>query len=161
MPDMETLIRKQSKKWISPKVEKITVEVICYLFVLLFIYAATSKLIGYDKFQLQISKSPIITDFALILAWLVPLSEIIIAVMLLFNRTIMLGFYAALTLMLLFTFYIYAILNYSETIPCSCGGVLQKMSWSQHLVFNGVFVGLAVIGILLQTKIDKRRLHSL
>lgn len=154
---METTLNKHSKGWMSDKARRVVVDVICYLFVLLFLYAATSKLMDYDKFQLQISKSPIITDFASVLVWLVPGLEIVISLALLIERTRLIGLYAAFALMLLFTFYIYAILNYSDSIPCSCGGVLQKMTWDQHLIFNIVFVVLGIVGILLQGKINEKK----
>jgi hypothetical protein len=57
--------------------------------------------------------------------------------------------YASLTLMTIFTAYIIAILQFSYTIPCSCGGVLSKLSWQTHLVFNIGFMVLAAAGILL------------
>lgn len=154
---METTMDKPSKGWLSKRTRSIIVDVICYLFVLLFLYAATSKLMEYDKFLLQMGKSPIITDFANILVWLVPTLEIAISISLMFEKTRLMGLYAAFALMLLFTLYIYAILNYSDFIPCSCGGVLQKMTWNQHLVFNIVFVALGIVGILLQEKINEKR----
>lgn len=152
-------MNKQSSTWFSDKRKSTLVDIICYLFVLLFLYAATSKLIEYDKFQLQISKSPIITDYAHILVWMVPALEIIISIMLLVERTKMLGLYAAFGLMLMFTVYIYAILNYSDSIPCSCGGVLQKMTWDQHLIFNIIFVILGIIGVILHTKNTDNKVH--
>jgi len=32
-------------------------------------------------------------------------------------------------------------------MPCSCGGVLEKMSWSDHLVFNISFVILSLVAL--------------
>lgn len=154
---METTMNKQSKVWLSDKTKRTIVDIIIYLYVLLFLYAATSKLMEYDKFQLQISKSPIITDFSTILVWMVPALEIIISVMLLINRTVMFGLYAAFGLMCLFTAYIYTILNISDHIPCSCGGILEMLGWREHLIFNIAFVGLALIGILLQAKITEKK----
>src|SRR5690606_28267369 len=46
--------------------------------------------------------------------------------------------------------YIAAILNLGVFIPCSCGGVLEKLGWTEHLVFNCVFVALALVGIVLE-----------
>ncbi len=133
------------------------VSIITALYILLFLYAATSKLIDYQKFEVQLAKSPILTDFAFILVWLVPSVEIIIAVLIIIPRTIMLGLYGALALMSMFTAYIISILNFSDTIPCSCGGILQRMGWSEHLVFNVIFVILAIMGILLQAKIIENK----
>ncbi|TKC62205.1 hypothetical protein FBD94_08260 [Pedobacter hiemivivus] len=154
---METTMNKKSKGWFSDKTKRTIVDIIIYLYVLLFLYAATSKLMEYDKFQLQISKSPIITDYAYILVWMVPALEIIISIMLIINRTVMLGLYAAFGLMSLFTAYIYTILNFTDSIPCSCGGVLEKLGWTEHLIFNIAFIALALIGILMQAKIIEKK----
>jgi len=140
-----------SKKSLSPgatRSGRIITDIICYAFVLLFLYAAVSKLLDYQQFELQIAKSPVVTDFAGILAWLVPVVEILVSILLLVPRTVSFGLFGALALMSLFTAYIIAILNFSENIPCSCGGVLEHMSWQQHLVFNLGFVLLAIMGIL-------------
>ena len=154
---METSINKQSRFHISDKTKATIVDIVAYLYVLLFLYAATSKLLEYDKSLLQMSKSPIITNYAHILVWMVPALEIIISIMLLINRTILLGLYAAFGLMCLFSAYIYAILNFTDSIPCSCGGVLEKLGWTEHLIFNIAFIALALIGILLQAKIEEKK----
>lgn len=39
-------------------------------------------------------------------------------------------------------------------MPCSCGGILEKMNWNQHLLFNICFCVLAVPAILLQSKLN-------
>ncbi len=41
------------------------------------------------------------------------------------------------------------ILNYSEFIPCSCGGILEKMDWKTHLIFNIATVIVAAFTIVL------------
>ncbi|MFN0293594.1 MauE/DoxX family redox-associated membrane protein [Pedobacter helvus] len=151
---MENQITLQ-KRFIN---KKLVVDLICYAFFILFLYASTSKLIDYEKSELQMSKSPIITDFAFILVWLVPLTEIAIAIMLMISRTRRFALYASLGLMSLFTAYIIAILYFTDNIPCSCGGVLEKMSWDQHLIFNIVFMCLGITAILLQTKIYEKKM---
>ena len=47
----------------------------------------------------------------------------------------------------------FIILNFIPDIPCSCGGVLEKMSWNEHLIFNIAFVVLGLVAILLQNVI--------
>jgi hypothetical protein len=115
----------------------------CISFILLFIYAALSKVLDYETFSLQLAQSPLLSAYAEIIALSVPGLEVIIALLLLFPRFRILGLYAAFTLMVMFTAYIYIILNFSDFVPCSCGGVLEDLSWSQHLVFNAVFIVLA------------------
>ncbi|MEJ0103736.1 MAG: MauE/DoxX family redox-associated membrane protein [Bacteroidota bacterium] len=128
------------------------IDIICFLFVLLFIYAAASKLLDYQKFRVQLGQSPILTAFAGWVAWMIPAIEIAISVMLAVERLRLIGLYASFSLMTMFTTYIVVITKYSEYVPCSCGGILQNMTWNQHLVFNIVFTILAVIGILLYSK---------
>jgi uncharacterized membrane protein YphA (DoxX/SURF4 family) len=132
-------------------VRQLLVQLIAGLYILLFLYTATSKLADYSNFQLQMSKSPFITNYSAILVWLVPIAEIGIALLLIFPKTILLGLYSSFSLMVLFTLYVFGILHFSQEIPCSCGGIVSAMSWQQHLVFNCVFVVLAVLAIVLQT----------
>src|SRR5690606_10893575 len=49
--------------------------------------------------------------------------------------------------MVAFTVYIYLILNYSDFVPCSCGGILEKLGWTEHLIFNAAAVLLSIVGI--------------
>ncbi|MCG8321914.1 MAG: hypothetical protein MI921_20625, partial [Cytophagales bacterium] len=133
----------------SDKTKKVALEIICFLFILLFTYAAVTKLIDYQKFTVQIGQSPLLTDFAGVLAWAVPGVELLIAGMLAITRLRMVGLYAAFSLMVMFTAYIIAILQFSDSIPCSCGGVLEAMGWTEHLIFNIGFVLLGFTGIVL------------
>ncbi|RAV30413.1 MauE/DoxX family redox-associated membrane protein [Sinomicrobium soli] len=129
--------------------KKVLVEMICLLFILLFVYAAVSKLTDYGKFKAQLGQSPILTDFAGIIAVMVPAIEIAIAVLLVFPSMRRLALYTSYYLMTLFTVYIIAVLNFSSHVPCSCGGILEKLGWIEHIVFNLIFVGLALTGIYL------------
>jgi hypothetical protein len=133
------------------KKKAITVDIICILFVILFIYAATSKLFDYDNFKAQLGRSPLLARFWNWI-WLVPVIEIVIAALLPIPKTQLVGLYASFSLMTMFTAYIVAILGFSEFIPCSCGGVLSHMSWNGHLWFNATFIFLALTGIILQSK---------
>jgi len=135
----------------SALTRNIIVETICLLFVLLFVYAAVSKLLDFENFQLQVAQSPLLTAYAGFFSCVVIALEIVIAVLLSIPALRLSGMFAAFTLMVLFTIYIFIILNYSPYVPCSCGGILEKMGWKEHLVFNLAFVFLAAAGIVLKT----------
>lgn len=134
---------------------KIVIEIICSLLVLLFIYTGLSKMFNYSEFRLQLGKSPFITRFANPVAWTLPAIEILVALALTFKRTRLIGLYASLFLMTMFTTYIYAMLNYSYDLPCSCGGIISKMSWGQHFWFNAGFTTLSIVAILIYPKPNK------
>lgn len=125
------------------------IEIIAAMYILLFIYAGVSKLLDIELFRVQISQSPLLTDMAGLLSWAVPGLEVVIAMSLVFEKTRLAGFYASLFLMVAFTGYIVLASRFSDFVPCSCGGVIQQMSWNEHLVFNLFFVAIAVVGILL------------
>lgn len=127
-------------------------DVIVFLFMFLFVYAAVSKLAEYDLFRAQLGKSPLLTRYAGIFSWLVPGIELIVAGMLFIPRFQLAGLYGAFTLMLGFTAYIAFILTFSPYVPCSCGGILSSMGWGEHLVFNVVFLLLATAGVIAYVK---------
>lgn len=126
------------------------IEVIACILIILFVYAGVTKMFDYQKFVSQIGQSPLLTKWSGLLAWSIPALEVVIALLLALSRTRSIGLYASFTLMTFFTAYIIAATRFSDFVPCSCGGVIEIMSWSQHLVFNVIFMALAVIGIVLE-----------
>lgn len=132
--------------------KKNIVEIISCLFFFLFLYAAFNKILDYQNFKIQISQSPILTSFANQVAWFIPMVEIVIAILAIIPKYRIIGLYASFGLMFLFTAYIIAILNFSDHIPCGCGGILGHLQWKQHLIFNIVFVVFGIIGIFLHTR---------
>ena len=133
--------------------------VIAILVIILFVYAALAKLTDYANFQFGLSESPIISPIAGFLAWAIPAGELVIAVMLVVPAWRLFGLIASFILMLLFTFYIGGMLMMGTDIPCSCGGILEDMSWGMHIVFNSVYVILIAIGMWLEYKKVKSIKH--
>lgn len=131
------------------------VTIIALLYILLFVYAAVSKLLDFENFRIQLGQSPLLTAFASWVSWLTPMVELLIAVLLIFKKSRLMGLFSSTVLMSMFTVYIFLILNYSDYVPCSCGGVLEKLGWTEHLIFNIVFTILGLLGVLL---IDKRKI---
>jgi uncharacterized membrane protein YphA (DoxX/SURF4 family) len=132
---------------LAAKTKSLIIEIIVMLYILLFVYAAVSKILDFDTFQVQLGQSPLLSAFAGWVAIGVPFLEFFIVLLLVFPKWRLMGLYAAFSLMVLFSAYIVVILNFSSFVPCSCGGILENMSWDQHLAFNIVFVMLALIGI--------------
>jgi uncharacterized membrane protein YphA (DoxX/SURF4 family) len=122
--------------------------IISYLFILLFVYAAVNKILEFENFQAQLGQSPLLSAFTGFISYAILTVEIIVAIALSIPKSRLIGLYAAFLIMVMFTAYIVVILNYSSFIPCSCGGILEKMEWKGHLVFNIGFCILAVWGII-------------
>jgi len=131
------------------KIKSNAVEIICYLFILLFVYAAAGKLLDFEEFRVQIGQTPMLSAFANNIAGAVPAIEILVSLMLFIPKLRLKGLFAAFSLMIMFTTYIIIILNFTSYIPCSCGGVLEELGWTEHLIFNLIFILLALTAIIL------------
>ena len=132
-------------KAILKKAKGILVEVIVYSFVLLFVYTAASKLMTIDTFQHVLTKYPLIGKHSAVIAYLVPISELLVAAILIVPATKKYGLVVSTILMALFLAYIIYMLVSKSSLPCSCGGIISKLSWQQHIWFNSIFLLLAII----------------
>ena len=132
---------------------QILIECISALLILLFLYASMSKFMDFHTFTGEMMNQPLPHYLSRFLIWFIPITEIVLCLLLLFERTRLLGLYGSLGFMSLFTIYsIIIILNFFGRIPCSCGGVIKRLTWRQHIVFNLFFVALSISGIILQRR---------
>lgn len=125
------------------------IETVSALFILLFVYTSVSKSLEFAAFRNTIQSFPIIGYYASFITSMVILSEVIIAFLLVFPFTRHTGLYGSLFLMIIFSVYIGYALLFESKLPCTCGGVLRRMNWTQHLFFNLFFTALALTGVLL------------
>lgn len=137
--------------------KKISLQVICALLLFLFLYTGLQKLTTINHFRNVLTNAPATRPFAAVLAVGIPIIELITAVCLFFPRFRPAGLYTSFILMLCFTVYIGCMLAFASDLPCNCGGVLQSLSWPQHLVFNIFFLLLAITGIFLSKNTRLRK----
>ncbi len=126
--------------------------IISYFFAFLFIYTSVSKILDFEKFQVQISQSPILSPYSHFISYGVIITELVIVGLLITSKIMRMGLLAFCGIMSAFTMYIYLILNYTGSVPCSCGGIIESMSWDQHLTFNIACIILAVVAIVITFK---------
>lgn len=125
------------------------VDMICELLILLFAYAAISKLNDRQHFELVLGEMLLMKHVAGFLSFALPVTELIVCALLFLGRTRLFGLYVSVSLLISFTIYIGSMILFASKLPCSCGGVLEQMSWRQHLVFNAVFIMLSATAIKL------------
>jgi len=135
--------------------KKTIVEVTSILYIILFLYTGISKLIDYSIFREQIAESPILMPIAKPIAVILPWVEFFVVFLLTIPRWRLKGLYMSLGLMTIFIIYIVAILMSNKHLPCSCGGILQELSWTGHLVFNTVSFFLAILAIKIERDLRK------
>ena len=115
----------------------------------LFFYAAIVKLIDYDHAQASMRKQVFSNSIADILTWLVPAAELITVLFLLYRPTQTLGLWTSLVLLILFTAYIVlAMRGFLGERPCSCGGILQRLSYPWHILLNLLFLAISILGLI-------------
>ena len=130
---------------------QVVLECIAALLILLFLYASVSKFLDFKRFIDEMNNQPLPNSWTPFLVWGIPCLEIAISAALLFEYTRLLALYASLVLMTSFTIYsIMIIAHFFPYVPCSCGGVIRKLTWPQHLVLNLFYVALSVLGLILQ-----------
>jgi len=131
--------------------------IITFLTIALFLYTGISKLIDYDVFREQIDLIPLLQPFAGVIAWLLPMVEFATAVLLIRPGWRLFGFVAAISLMIIFTIYFISVRIVDEKMACSCGGIIELLSWKQHLIFNCMMIILELIAVRLQIFLESQR----
>jgi len=145
-------MRIVSFSWVK---RSLLVEIIALFFVILFLYTGIAKLMEFDVFQEQLADSPVLEPVAPIVAWGLPIVEFIVSILLFFPRWRLKGLYAAFGLMVLFTSYVIALLTTSTELPCSCGGIIEALSWQGHLIFNSTLILLSIAAIKMERRNKK------
>lgn len=133
---------------IQPPNEYLTTTIISSLLILLFIYTGISKLIDHHSFKSVLEKSPLLGSLSGIIAIAIPTVELSIAILLLVTKTKRIGLISSLILLSLFTLYLIYMVIYTPHLPCSCGGVIKKLTWRQHIFFNIGFILITLFGII-------------
>ena len=135
--------------------KKRMVEVSSALLILLFVYTALTKLLHIHSFRLVLGESPMVGTLNYVLAISIPLVELVIVVLLFLPGWRRIGLLFSTFLLTVFTLYIAYMLALVPELPCSCGGVLQSLSWKQHLLFNLVVTGISLAAWLVSGRIER------
>ena len=118
--------------------------------IFLFVYTAQAKLLERESFQDSMQAIPYIERYAWTISWLVPITELCIALLLIVPGTQRLGLLLFAAVMTMFTLYIASMLLWVEKLPCNCGGAIENLSWNQHIWFNLGFIALAIVAAWLK-----------
>ncbi len=135
---------------------KVLVEVIQWLFFLLFLYSAGYKYFDFEKFNIQLEQSPIFTGYSKYVSIGILTVELAVAIIVIIPKTALIGLYSSFSLMVMFTAYIIVVIHFSEFTPCGCNGILKGATWNQHFLFNITFVLLGGLAIFLYPKLENK-----
>jgi hypothetical protein len=117
--------------------------------IFIFFYSGLQKLIDFENFFSNISKSPIIpSNLSKLIAYFIIYFELVIVFFLLTNKYKQIGFLMSFFLLILFEGYIILMILYSPYLPCSCGGFIEQLSWTQHIYFNVFLIACSITGFM-------------
>ncbi len=134
---------KQKTRWLMVP------EIVAALYVLLFVYTGVDKLRNWELFRGALQKSELTADYAGLLGTGIPLLELGIALAVIIPFTRWVGILVGTALMTAFTIYVAYMIAFSPLLPCTCGGLIQEMTWHQHLYFNATFVALGLLSLII------------
>lgn len=132
-------------------------ELIRYLLISVFLYTTYHKLIDLNLFEESLLRSRLLSNFSIYLKYLIPISELVIILFLFIDKYIINGLYLSLFILCSFTIYLITLNNFSIFYGCSCGGIFNKMSFTEHLIVNILLILFNIIGIFL---FDKKNYSS-
>lgn len=136
---------------------KLIIEIVSSLLILLFVYTGINKFLAIDSLKFVLKEYPLIGSVPDLIAWGLPITELFVAILLFIPRTRLTGLYSSLILLTGFTLYLGYMLLFTSKLPCTCGGMLQKLTWPQHFIFNIFFILLTATGIWLFKKRDAQK----
>ncbi len=120
------------------------------MLIILFVYTGSSKLLDISGFVSSMERQPFGAWINKMLAYSLPVLEIIIAAGMVFERTRIISLYGYIFLMLGFTVYTgLVVFGFFEREPCGCGGIMSKLSWTGHLIVNFIFTLLSILALVL------------
>jgi putative oxidoreductase len=119
-------------------------ELITGLLVLLFLYTGLSKLLDFKNFEVSMLFQHLPGWVTIPMTYALPLAEIVVAALMIPDKSRLMAIYAFLIMMTAFTLYVgAALLHLFPRAPCACGGMLKSFGWGQHFVLNLLFIVLA------------------
>ena len=140
---------------------KTIVDIVTLLTLSLFIYATIAKIMDYTLFKEQLTESPVLKPVAIPMAIGLPIVEFALVVLLAVPKWRLKGLYTSAGLLAIFTIYIVVVMTTSDRLPCSCGGLLEQMSWKGHIIFNISFIFIDLLAIRLERTIKKQAKQAL
>lgn len=128
------------------------------MMLLFWIYVGIDKVWQLNAFKIALTQQPIISYFAPVLFWLLPVLEVSLGLLLAFpsQKVQSWGWEASILLISVFTVYIaLGVLDVYEQKPCMCSSFLSNVSWNTHLVINSVILALSILGWVLNKSFIK------
>lgn len=127
------------------------------ILIIVFVYTGLDKLLRWEDNWKAFHNQTFPAELAAVLASAVPISELLIALLLLFSVTRWWGYLSSLLLLTVFTTYVGLIwVGAFPRVPCNCAGILESLGWEAHFWMNLGFIGVAVWGMVRLSEVEAK-----
>lgn len=129
---------------------------------LIFFYTGFIKLIDFEAWMEKYNKIDFVHSLHIgWLAYVLPVLEIAISLLFLFDKYRLYFFKGSLSLFLIFTFYLLYKIYISNDGLCACGGIFEQLTLDKHLYLNIFFcINLFLVYILESKNGLSKLVHS-
>lgn len=129
------------------------------VFILFWLYSAGFKLYNFETFKQEMHSQVFSNGISNLLSYVIPAFEMMIAALLVYSATRLLGMTLSFLLMLIFTTYVgLALLDAYRYMPCNCIGLLgENAGWGTNFILNLFIAIVAAVGLILTFKHRERR----
>ncbi|UJP65823.1 MauE/DoxX family redox-associated membrane protein [Mongoliitalea daihaiensis] len=112
----------------------------------LWTYSGFEKLIAWDRSWSAFHNQTFPSDLAAILSYVVPISELVLAMLLILGRTRWWGLMGSVLLLTVFSTYVGLVWwGAFPRVPCNCAGFIESIGWGAHLVMNLSLISVTVL----------------
>ena len=125
------------QNWCMIYRREIFIEGVVFMLILLWVYTSLSKILVFNQFKVQMSMQTVPNFSKPVLPYFLPLAELFLATLLMSRVTRIMGLWLSSFFMIVFTGYILLVITGSfGRVPCSCGGIFEKLGWTAHFIVN-------------------------
>lgn len=134
------------KNYTNTSQVKPSIFITAFAYVYLFAYTAHAKFVGHAEFVTTLGKSPLIgPEYADFIALAIPAVEALLALLLVYPPMMKKALWASMSLMVAFTTYLIYMVASGLPRTCNCGGVIESLTWTQHILFNLILITVVPI----------------
>jgi uncharacterized membrane protein YphA (DoxX/SURF4 family) len=124
-------------------------DLICFVLVLNYFYEGVQKLAYLDVYGFWITHAPVIRKFGSILKYAIPISEIVIAVLLLMPKFRKAAFIASIFMQIGFILWVMSVYLFTGYLFWPYHALWDNPTWMQKMVYGLMLAWMALTGILL------------
>lgn len=144
--------------WMALARKRIIIQVILSVaFILFWLYVIYVKVSDFAEFKREMNGQVFQVSITTILPYALPVTWLVIAALLAFAKTRLLGMLLNLSLLLCLTIYVgLAVFKVYSNTPCACSGLFH-FNWNEQFYFNLLVTAVAGTGFILTIKDQERR----